>query len=54
MFIKFADDTRQGLLVSLVEDGIGIQNFLAELEKLSEKKKLNRMQFNKNPRYTCT
>lgn len=53
MFNKFADDTRQGLLVSLVEDRIRIQNCLAELEKLSEKK-LNRMQFNKNPRNICT
>ena len=37
MFIKFTDDTRQGLLVSLIEDRIRIQNYLAKLDERSEK-----------------
>lgn len=40
MFIKFADDTRQGLVVSLVKDRIRIQNYFAELEEWWEKKKV--------------
>jgi len=38
MFIKFTDDTRQELLVSLIEDRIRIQNDIAKLEEWSEKK----------------
>lgn len=38
MFIKFTEDTRQGLLVSLTEDRIRIHNDLAELDECSETK----------------
>lgn len=38
MFIKFTEDTRQGLLVSLIEDRIRIHNDLAELDERSETK----------------